>query len=121
MLFFYLNKNYNIDMNSEEIENELELLNKKKKKYDSSRTLCAFLFCIFLFEWESFMSGDPSFLLISLMVLITIAPVIIIVFESLEIKKLKTKIKELNSKLKIDEINQTEEELSENPENKSLN
>lgn len=101
-------------MTNEELQNEIDFLNKKKKKLDSSRTLCAFLFCIFVFEWESFMAGGPSVLLIVLMALITVTPAALIVFESLEIKKMKEKIKELNAQLEeISEDEEDDEDTSE--------
>ena len=88
---------------NENIQNKLNLLNARKKKFDKSRSLCAFLFCIFLFDWNNFMSGDPNILLIFIYVVITLVPLGLIVYESLLIKKIKNQIQLLNGKLFVED------------------
>lgn len=100
-------------MTNDEIQERLNALNGKKKKLDGSRTLCAFLFCIFLFDWDKFLAGDPSKLLIGIFAVITVAPLVLIVYETKLIKGLKNQIAELNSQLVIEEETDTEEELDD--------
>ena len=90
-------------MTNDEIQEKINQLSSKKKKLDGSRTLCAFLFCIFLFDWDKFMAGDPSKLLMAIFALITIIPVGLIIYETKIIQGIKKQISELNSKLAIEE------------------
>ena len=96
-------------MTNDEIQDKINQLNSKKKKLDGSRTLCAFLFCIFLFDWDKFMAGDPSKLLIAIFAVITVVPVGLVVYETKLIQGLKKQIKELNSQLVIEDNSEEEE------------
>lgn len=95
-------------MTNEEIQEQLNKLNAKKKKLDGSRTLSTFLFCIFLFDWDKFMAGDPSKLLIAIFAVITVVPVGLVVYETKLIQGLKKQIKELNSQLVIEDNSEEE-------------
>ena len=101
-------------MTNDEIQEKINQLSSKKKKLDGSRTLCAFLFCIFLFDWDKFMAGDPSKLLIGIFAVITVVPVGLIIYETKIIQGLKKQIVELNSQLIIEE--ETEDEEAESDE-----
>ena len=90
-------------MTNDEIQEKINSLTGKKKKLDGSRTLAAFLFCIFLFDWDKFMAGDPSKLLIAIMVLITIIPVFLVIYETKIISGIKKEISKLNSQLATEE------------------
>ncbi|WP_027727456.1 hypothetical protein [Treponema sp. C6A8] len=100
-------------MTNDEIQEKINQLSSKKKKLDGSRTLCAFLFCIFLFDWDKFMAGDPSKLLIGIFAVITVVPVGLIIYETKLIQGLKKEIAELTSKLAIEDSEDDEEETSE--------
>ncbi len=100
-------------MTNDEIQEKINQLSSKKKKLDGSRTLSAFLFCIFLFDWDKFMAGDPSKLLIGIFAVITIIPVGLIIYETKLIRGIKNQIAELTSKLSI---NDDEEDTNEGEE-----
>ena len=95
---------------NDEIQEKINSLTGKKKKLDGSRTLCAFLFCIFLFDWDKFMAGDPSKLLIGIFAVITIVPIGLIIYETKLIQGLKKEIAELTSKLAIEDNSDDDEE-----------
>lgn len=99
-------------MTNDEIQEKINQLSSKKKKLDGSRTLCAFLFCIFLFDWDKFMAGDPSKLLIGIFAVITVVPVGLIIYETKLIQGLKKEIAELTSKLAIEDSEDDEEETT---------
>ena len=103
-------------MTNDEIQDKINQLSSKKKKLDGSRTLCAFLFCIFLFDWDKFMAGDPSKLLIAIFAVITIVPIGLIVYETKLIQGLKKQIAELNSQLVIENNDSGEEDSSDEKE-----
>ena len=103
-------------MRNDEIQEKINQLSSKKKKLDGSRTLCAFLFCIFLFDWDKFMAGDPSKLLIAIFAVITIVPIGLIVYETKLIQGLKKQIAELNSQLVIENNDSGEEDSSDEKE-----
>ncbi len=90
-------------MTNDEIQEKINQLSSKKKKLDGSRTLAAFLFCIFLFDWDKFMAGDPSKLLMVIFAIITVIPVGLIIYETKIIQAIKKQIAELNSKLVIED------------------
>ena len=90
-------------MTNDEIQEKINQLSSKKKKLDGSRTLAAFLFCIFLFDWDKFMAGDPSKLLMVIFAIITVIPVGLIIYETKIIQGIKKQIAELNSKLVIED------------------
>lgn len=100
-------------MTNEEIQEKINSLTGKKKKLDGSRTLAAFLFCIFLFDWDKFMAGDPSKLLIAIMVLITVIPVVLVIYETKIISGIKKEISNLNSQLAPEESESNEDSQSE--------
>ena len=90
-------------MTNDEIQEKINQLSSKKKKLDGSRTLAAFLFCIFLFDWDKFMAGDPSKLLMVIFAIITVIHVVLIIYETKIIQGIKKQIAELNSKLVIED------------------
>jgi len=101
-------------MTNDEIQEKINQLSSKKKKLDGSRTLAAFLFCIFLFDWDKFMAGDPSKLLMVIFAIITVIPVGLIIYETKIIQAIKKQIAELNSKLVIeDNSNEDNEDKGE--------
>lgn len=101
-------------MTNDEIQEKINQLSSKKKKLDGSRTLAAFLFCIFLFDWDKFMAGDPSKLLMVIFAIITVIPVGLIIYETKIIQGIKKQIAELNSKLVIeDNSNEDNEDKGE--------
>ena len=97
-------------MTNDEIQEKINQLSSKKKKLDGSRTLAAFLFCIFLFDWDKFMAGDPSKLLMVIFAIITVIPVVLIIYETKIIQGIKKQIAELNSKLVIEDNSNEGEE-----------
>lgn len=97
-------------MTNDEIQEKINQLSSKKKKLDGSRTLAAFLFCIFLFDWDKFMAGDPSKLLMVIFAIITVIPVGLIIYETKIIQAIKKQIAELNSKLVIEDNSNEGEE-----------
>ena len=107
-------------MTNDEIQEKINQLSSKKKKLDGSRTLAAFLFCIFLFDWDKFMAGDPSKLLMVIFAIITVIPVGLIIYETKIIRGIKKQIAELNSQLQIEEDSE-EDKASESDENSEEN
>ena len=106
--------------NNEELQEKISKLTSRKKKLDGSRTLAAFLFCIFLFDWDKFMAGDPSKLLMVIFAFITVIPVGLIIYETKIIRGIKKQIAELNSQLQIEEDSE-EDKASESDENSEEN
>ena len=106
--------------NNEELQEKISKLTSRKKKLDGSRTLAAFLFCIFLFDWDKFMPGDPSKLLMVIFAIITVIPVGLIIYETKIIRGIKKQIAELNSQLQIEEDSE-EDKASESDENSEEN
>ena len=106
--------------NNEELQEKISKLTSRKKKLDGSRTLAAFLFCIFLFDWDKFMAGDPSKLLMVIFAIITVIPVGLIIYETKIISGIKKQIAELNSLLQIEEDSE-EDKASESDENSEEN
>ena len=97
-------------MTNDEIQEKINSLTGKKKKLDGSRTLSAFLFCIFLFDWDKFMAGDPSKLLMVIFAVITVIPLGLIIYETKIIRGIKNQIAELTSKLAIEDNSDDDEE-----------
>ena len=106
-------------MTNDEIQEKINSLTGKKKKLDGSRTLAAFLFCIFLFDWDKFMAGDPSKLLIAIMVLITVIPVFLVIYETKIISGIKKEISKLNSQLVVEESDDKTAEKADSSENEA--
>lgn len=107
-------------MTNEEIKESISKLNNKKKKITQNMSICGVLLVLFVYDYKKFLDADPKLFLIVIYTIITIAPIGILIWDYIQIRKIKSEISELQISLseeseteviEINEDNESEENI----------
>ncbi|MCI5606885.1 MAG: hypothetical protein SOT46_00055 [Treponema sp.] len=90
-------------MTNEEIKVEISKLNNKKKSIHKNMSICGVLLIFFLYDLKKFIESNPRIILTIIYSIITVTPVVILILDYLQIRKIKNKIKELELNYSLEE------------------
>ncbi|NLK46988.1 MAG: hypothetical protein GX297_10115 [Treponema sp.] len=101
-------------MKLEELEEKINLLNKKKQGFDRNKNICILVVVIiFYYMYQAYKSGETQWWFLLIMCFIIVITTAIFVFDYFQTNKIKEELKLLENEKK----SLTEPEIEENIEN----